>query len=95
MSFNTPMMDSTENKIQGKTMAKNKKPLENKSGSDSTVTEKQKKKQVKKDMNHRWINQDRVQKLKQNGQRNKIVKKYHYNYPVQIITNCENIIQKT
>ena len=36
-------------------------------------------------MNHLRINQDQVHKLKQNGQRNKIVKKYHYNYPVQMI----------
>ena len=40
MSSNTPMMDSTEDNSQEKTMAKNKVTSENKSGSDSTVTEK-------------------------------------------------------
>ena len=44
MSSNTPMMDSTEDNSQEKTMAKNKVPSENKSRSDSTVSEKQKKK---------------------------------------------------
>ena len=88
------MMDSTEDKSQDKTMAENKKTSEDKTGSDSTETEKTEKKAGKKDLNHRWINQDQVHKLKQNGQRNKIVKKVHYNYLVQIITNFENIIQK-
>ena len=36
-------MDSTEDKIQGKTMAENKKTSENKSGTDSTETEKSEK----------------------------------------------------
>ena len=40
MSSNTPMMDSTEDKSQEKTMAENKKTSENKSGTDSTETEK-------------------------------------------------------
>ena len=43
MSSNTPMMDSTEYKSQEKTMADNKVASENKSGSDSTVTEKKRK----------------------------------------------------
>ena len=68
-------------------MAKTKVPSEDKSGSASTVTEKTDKKIVKKDLNLHWINQGLVRKLKQNGQRNKIVKKDPYSYPVQIITN--------
>ena len=44
MSSNTTMMDSTEDKSQGKTMAENKKTSENKSVSDSTVTEKNREK---------------------------------------------------
>ena len=40
MSSNTPMMDSTEDKSQEKTMDENKKTSENKSGTDSTETEK-------------------------------------------------------
>ena len=48
MSSNTPMMDSTEDKIQEKTMVENKVTSENKSGSDSTVTEKTEKKRSKK-----------------------------------------------
>ena len=48
---------------------------ENKSGTDSTETENPQKKLVKKSLNHRQINQDQVHKLKQNGQRNKILKK--------------------
>ena len=44
MSSNTPMINSTEDKSQEKTMAQNKKTSENKSGSDSTVTEKTEKK---------------------------------------------------
>ena len=88
-------MYSTEDKSQEKTMAENEKTSESKSGTDSTETEKSEKTTSKKDLNHRRINQDQVQKLKQNGQRNKIVKKDHYNYPVQMIRNCENRIQKT
>ena len=38
MSSNTLIIDSTEDKIQEKTMAENKVTSENKSGSDSTVT---------------------------------------------------------
>ena len=38
------MMDSTEDKSQEKTMAENKKTSENKSGIDSTVTEKKQRK---------------------------------------------------
>ena len=53
------------------------------------------KKMVKKYLNLHWINQGLVGKLKQNGQRNKIVKQDLYNYPVQMITNFENRIQKT
>ena len=48
MSSNTPMMDSTEDNGQERTMAKNKVPSENKSVSDSTVTEKTEKKKEKK-----------------------------------------------
>ena len=48
MSSNTPMMDSTEDNSQEKTMAKNKVTQENKSGSDSTVTEKNREKKSKK-----------------------------------------------
>ena len=44
MSSNTPMMNSTEDKSQVKKMAKDKATPENKSGSDSTVTEKTEKK---------------------------------------------------
>ena len=44
MSSNNPIMDSTEDNSQQKKMAKNKVPSENKSGSDSTVTEKTEKK---------------------------------------------------
>ena len=95
MSSNTPLMESTEDNSQDKKMAKTKVPSENKSGSDSTVTEKNREKEVKKDLNHHYINQGLVHKLKQNLQRNKLVKKYPYNYPVQMITNCENRIQKT
>ena len=69
------MMDSTEDKSQEKAMDENKKTSENKSGTDSTKTEKTEKKTGRKDLNHRRINQDQVHKLKQNGQRNKIVKK--------------------
>ena len=58
-------------------MATNKVTSENKSGSDSTVTEKTEKKKLKKDLNHRRINQDQVHKLKKNGQRSKTVKKDH------------------
>ena len=68
MSSNTPMMASTEDKSQEETMAENKQTSENKSGSDSTVTEKTEKK-GKKDLNHHRINQDQVHKLKQNGQK--------------------------
>ena len=95
MSSNNPMIDSTEDNIQQKTTEKNKVTSENKSGSDSTVTEKTEKKKVKKVLNHHWINQGLLQKLKQNGQRNKIVKGDPYNYPVKMITNCENRIQNT
>ena len=84
MSSNTSLMDLTEDNIQEKTMAKNKVTSENKSGSDSTVTEKTEKKN-KKYLKHHWINQGQEHKLKQNGQRNKTVKKYPYNYPVQMI----------
>ena len=41
------MMDSTEDNGQEKTLATNKVTSENKSGSDSTVTEKTEKKEVK------------------------------------------------
>ena len=47
MSSNTPLMDSTEDNSQQKTMAKTKVPSEDKSGSASTVTEKREKKIVK------------------------------------------------
>ena len=63
MSSNTPLMDSIEDNSQEKTMAKTKVPSEDKSGSDSTVTEKQREKKGKKDLNH-WINQGLVRKLK-------------------------------
>ena len=58
MSSNTPMMNSTEDNSQDKTTTENKVTSENKSGSDSTVTEKNREKKVKKDLNHHWINQD-------------------------------------
>ena len=38
-------------------------------------------------MNHHWINQGLVRKLKQNRQISKILKRDPYNYPVQMITN--------
>ena len=79
------MMDSTEDKSQEKNIAKNQITSENKSWSDSNETEKTEKKIGKKYLNHRRINQDQVHKLKQNGQRNKIVKKYHYSYPFRMI----------
>ena len=44
MSSNTLLMDSTENNSQEKTMAKTKVLSEDKSASDSTVTEKTEKK---------------------------------------------------
>ena len=88
-------MDSTEDKSQEKTMAKLKRASDNKAGNDSTDTDKSEKTISKKYLNHRRITQDQVHKVKQNGQRNKTVKKEHYNYPVQIISNCENIIQNT
>ena len=89
MSSNTPMMDSTEDKSQEKTMAENKVTPENKSGSDSTVTEKTE----QNNLNHHRISEGQEQKWKQNGQINKIVKKYPYNYPFQMITNCKNRTQ--
>ena len=75
MSSNTTLMDSTEDNSQEITMAKTKVPPEDKSGSDSTVTEKTGEKMVKKDLNLHWTNQCLVRKLKQNGQRKKILKK--------------------
>ena len=45
MSSNTPIIDSTEDKSQEKTMAENKATSENKSRSDSTVTGKTEKKE--------------------------------------------------
>ena len=95
MSSINLLMDSTEDNSQEKTITKTKLPSEDKLGSASTETEKTEKKTVKKYLNLHWINQGLVQKLKQNGQRNKILKKYPYNYPVQMITNCENSTQKT
>ena len=44
MSSNSPLMDSTEDIIQEKILAETKVPSKDKSGSDSTVTEKTKKK---------------------------------------------------
>ena len=44
MSSNTPMMDSTEDNSHEKTMANTKVPSENKSWTDSTVTEKNREK---------------------------------------------------
>ena len=40
MSSNTPIMDSTDDNSQEKIMAKNKVPSENRSGYDSTITDK-------------------------------------------------------
>ena len=76
-------------------MAKTKVSSEDKLGSASTVTEKTEKLDNKKDLYLHWINQEMLSKLKQKGQRNKIVKKYPYNYPVQIITNWQNRTQNT
>ena len=45
---------------------------------------------VKKDLNLHWINQGLLRKLKQNRQRNMIVKKDPYNYPVQMIKNLQS-----
>ena len=59
-------------------MGENKETSENKSGTDSTETEKSEKQISKIDLNHRWINQEQVHKLKQNGQRSKIVKIEHF-----------------
>ena len=96
MSSSTPLAGSTEDNNQEKTMANTKVPSEDKSGSDSTVTEKNREnKIVKKYLNLHWINQGLLSKLKHNGQRNKIVKQYPYNYPVQMITNSKNRTQKT
>ena len=75
-------MDSIEDNSQEKKMAKTKVPSEDKLGSASTVTEKTETKIVRKDLYLHWINQGLLRKLKQNVQRNKIVKKYPYNYPV-------------
>ena len=94
MSSNTPFIDSTEDNNQKKTMTKNRVPPEDKSGSASIEAEKQRKK-IKRYLNLHGINQGLLRKLKQNGQRNKILKKDPYNYPVQMIANCENKNQKT
>ena len=95
MSSNTPFMDSIEDDSKEKKMAKTKVPSEDKSGSASTVMEKKEKKIVKKYLDLHSINQGLLRKLKQNGQRNEIVKKDPYIYPVQMIPNCENRTQIT
>ena len=66
MYFNTPVMDSTEDNNQEQKMAKTKVPSEDKLGSDSTVTEKQRHWMVKRDLYLHWINQGLLQKLKHN-----------------------------
>ena len=64
MYSSTPLAGSTEDNNQEKTMDNTKVPSEDTMGSDSTVTEKNREKKVKKDLNHHCINHGLVQKLK-------------------------------
>ena len=67
-------------------MAQTKVPsLDNSGSALKTVTKKQRKQIVRKYLYLHWINQGLLRKLKQNGQKNMIVKKYPYNDPVQMI----------
>ena len=89
MSSSTPLVGSTEDNNQEKTMANTKVPSEDKSGSDSTVTEKNREnKIVKKYLNLHWINQGLLQKLKHNGQRNKILSWGSRDIGIKTIYTC-------
>ena len=86
-------MDSTEAKSQETTIAENRKLQRINHVLIQLERKNHRKQQVKKDLNHRQINQDQEHKLKQKGQEIKIVKKGHYYYPVQMVSNCEKLIQ--
>ena len=68
------MMESTEDKSHEKKWLRIKKLQKINQGLIQPKQKKKRKNWVKKDLNHRRINQDRVHKQKQNGQRNKIIK---------------------
>ena len=88
MSYNTPLMDSTEDNNQEQKMAQTKVPSLDKSGSASkTVTEKTEKLDSKKrsvpslDKSGSALKTETEQTEKQDS------KKDPYNYPVQMIKN--------